>query len=96
MQFGAIVFCRTFVELFWSVQVVLKTRRERLKLALYLRFKKRKRLFSKKNLKFLIFFSFTKCPILPKNVKGGTFWALLTYILLQNIKKLERGTLWRH
>ena len=24
MQFGAIIFCRTFVELFWSVQVVLK------------------------------------------------------------------------
>ena len=29
---------------------------------------------------------------MPKNVKGGTLWALLTYILLQNIKKLERGT----
>ena len=28
---------------------------------------------------------------MPKNVKGGTLWALLTYILLQNIKKLERG-----
>ena len=26
----------------------------------------------------------------------GTLWALLTYILLQNIKKLERGTLLRH
>ena len=24
VQFGAIMFCRTFVELFWSVQVVLK------------------------------------------------------------------------
>ena len=24
VQFGAIIFCRTFVELFWSVQVVLK------------------------------------------------------------------------
>ena len=23
--------------------------------------------------------------------KRGTFWALLTYILLQNIKKIERG-----
>ena len=30
-----------------------------------------------------------------KNVKGGTLWDLLTYIQLQNIKKLERGTLWR-
>ena len=28
--------------------------------------------------------------------KRGTLWALLTYILLQNIKKLERGTLLRH
>ena len=42
------------------------------------------------------FFSFGKCRIVPKNVKGGTLWALLTYILLQNIKKLERGTLLRH
>ena len=24
VQFGAIIFCRTFVELFWSVQVALK------------------------------------------------------------------------
>ena len=24
VQFSAIIFCRTFVELFWSVQVVLK------------------------------------------------------------------------
>ena len=28
--------------------------------------------------------------------KRGTLRALLTYILLQNIKKLERGTLLRH
>ena len=34
--------------------------------------------------------------IVPKNVKEGTLWALLTYILLQNIKKLERGTLLIH
>ena len=33
---------------------------------------------------------------MPKNVKGGGLWALLTYILLQNIKKLEKGTLLRH
>ena len=31
---------------------------------------------------------------MPKNVKGGTLWALLTYIRLQNIKKIEGGTLW--
>ena len=41
-------------------------------------------------------FSFRKCRIVPKNVKGGTLWALLTYVLLQNIKKLERGTLLTH
>ena len=29
---------------------------------------------------------------MPKNVKGGTLWALLTYILLQNIKKLEKDS----
>ena len=51
--------------------------------------------FEKKN-EIFDFFSFGKCRIVPKNVKGGTIWALLTYILLQNIKKLERGTLLRH
>ena len=42
------------------------------------------------------FFFFRKRRIVPKNVDGGTLWASLTYILLQNIKKLERGTLLRH
>ena len=70
-----------------------KTRRERLKSALYLRLKKRKRLFLNFLKEIFEFFSFRKCRIVPKNVKGGTLWALLTYILLQNIKKLERGTL---
>ena len=28
---------------------------------------------------------------MPKNVKGGTLWALLTYILLQFITKIEKG-----
>ena len=69
--------------------MLLSTRRERLKSALYLRLKKRKNFFLKK-LKFE-FFSFRKCRIVPKNVKGGTLWALLTYILLQNIKKLKGG-----
>ena len=89
VHFDAIIFCRTFVELFWSVRVDRKTRRERLKSALYLRLKKRKRLFFE-------FFSFGKCRIVPRNVKGGTLWALLTYTLLQNIKKLERWTLLIH
>ena len=26
-----------------------------------------------------------------ENVKGGTLWALLTYILLENIKKTRKG-----
>ena len=30
---------------------------------------------------------------MPKNVEGGTLWDLLTYIQLQNMKKLEGGTL---
>ena len=30
-----------------------------------------------KNLKFLKFFSFEKCRIVPKNVKGGPFWNYL-------------------
>ena len=29
VQFGAIIFCRTFLELFWSVQVVLKNTDEK-------------------------------------------------------------------
>ena len=29
VQFGAIIFCRTFVELFWSVEVVLKNTDEK-------------------------------------------------------------------
>ena len=73
-----------------------ETRRERLKSALYLRLKKRKRLYFEKKLEIFEFFSLRKCRIVPKNVKGGTLWALLTYILLQNIKKLEKGTLLRH
>ena len=45
------------------------------------------------------FFSFRKCRIVPKNVEGGlclTLWALLTYIMLQNKKKFERGILLIH
>ena len=29
VQFGAVIFCRTFVELFWSVQMVLKNTDEK-------------------------------------------------------------------
>ena len=61
-----------------------KTRRERLKSALYLRLKKRKK-------KFLNIFSFRNSGIVPKNVKGGNLWASSTYILLQNIKNSKEG-----
>ena len=81
---------------FDRIYINIKTRRERLKSALYLRLKKRKRLFLRKKLEIFEFFSFRNRRIVPKNVKGGTLWALLTYILLQNMKKLEGGTLLRH
>ena len=35
------------------------------------------------------FFSFGKCRIVPKNIKGAL--GFLTYILLQNIKKNSKG-----
>ena len=47
--------------------------------------------FWKKNLKFLNVFSFEKCRIVPKNVKGGTLLDLLTYILAKYQKKTRRG-----
>ena len=41
-------------------------------------------------------FFFRKMSHNAEKCKRGTLWALLTYILLQNIKKLERGTPLRH
>ena len=49
-----------------------RTRRERLKSALYLRLKKSKTFFGKK-LEIFEIFSFGKCRIVPKNVKGVPF-----------------------
>ena len=46
--------------------------------------------------KLEIFELFRKMSHSAEKCKRGTLWALLTYILLQNIKKLERGTLLRH
>ena len=37
-----------------------------------------------------LFFPFGKCRIVPKNAKG-TLWVLLTYIMLQIIKKTRMG-----
>ena len=51
-----------------------KTRRERLKSALYLSLKKRKTFFWKKLEIFEKNFSFGKCRVVPKNVKGGTLF----------------------
>ena len=50
-----------------------ETRRERLKSALYLSLKKRKTFFWKKLEIFEKNFSFGKCRVVPKNVKGGPF-----------------------
>ena len=33
---------------------------------------------------------------MPKNVKGGTLCDVLTYIQLQNMKKLEGGPFWNN
>ena len=54
----------------------MKTRRERLKSALYLSLKKRKTFFWKKLEIFEKKFSFGKCRVVPKNVKGGTLFDL--------------------
>ena len=48
VQFGAIIFCRTFKNYFGQFVWIEKTSRERIKSALYLRLKMRKRLFLKK------------------------------------------------
>ena len=37
---------------------------------------------------------FLNSVTVPKNVKGGTLCDFLTSIVLQNIKKIEGGTLW--
>ena len=66
-------------------QLGTKTRRERLNSTLYLRLKKHETFFWKK-----LDFSFEKCRSAEK-CKRGTLLDLLTYILLQNIKKLEEG-----
>ena len=72
-----------------------RTRRERLKSALYLRLKKRKTFFCEKLEIFEKKISFAKCRTVPKNVKEGTLFDFQTCILLQN-KKLKGGTLWGH
>ena len=62
-----------------------RTRRERLKSALYLRLKKRRTFFEKK-LEIFEFFSFRKCRIVPKNVKGGP----LGFINIYSVAKYQK------
>ena len=66
-----------------------KTRRERLKSALYLRLKKR-RLFLKRKLKIFELFSFRKCRMVPKNVKGGPF-GLYYHVFCCKTSKNSKG-----
>ena len=70
-----------------------QTRRERLKSAPYLRLKKRKNFFWKKLEIFEKFVLSQKKSHSAEKRKRGTLLDLLTYIPLQNIKKLEGGTL---
>ena len=67
-----------------------KTRRERLKSALYLRLKKRKTFFLEKNLKFSKNFFFGKCRTVPKNVKGGPF-LIYKHAFCSKITKNSKG-----
>ena len=55
--------------------------------------KAQKKIFGKKHEFLKKKISFKKSRIVPKNVKGGTLCDVLTYIQLQNMKKLEGGTL---
>ena len=56
---------------------------------------KAQKTFLEKKLEIFDFF-FQKMSHSAEKCERGTLWALLTYIQLQNIKKLERGTLLRH
>ena len=71
----------------------LGTSRERLKSAPYLRLKKRKTDFWKKLEIFEKIFSFKKKSHSAEKCKRGTLLDLLTYIPLQNMKKLEEGSI---
>ena len=67
------------------------TRRERLKSALYLRLKKRKTFFWKKN--FRIFFSFGKCRTVPKTNQKGDPLVSAGFVGYDKNGLTERGTL---
>ena len=65
-----------------------KTRRERIKSALYLKLKKRKTFFLEKNLKFSKKFSFRKMSYKTEKCRRAPF---LIYKQLQNNKKIKGG-----
>ena len=52
--------------------------------------KAQKTFFEKKKLEIFEIFSFRKCRIVPKNVKEGTLWALLTY----SVAKYQKSRKW--
>ena len=71
--------------------VHMKTRRERLKSAPYLRLKKRKRLFFEKNLKFLIFFSQKMSHSAEKCKRGDPLGFINIYSVAKYQKKTWKG-----
>ena len=71
--------------------IQIKTRRERLKSALYLRLKKRKTFFFGKKLEiFGKKISFGKCRTVPENVKGGPF-LIYKHAFCSKITKNSKG-----
>ena len=94
MRIYNLVFTRSSnrVEVWQNLQ---KTRRERLKSALYLGLKKRKTLFFEKKLEIFEFF-FGKCCIVSKNVRGGPFGIYQHTFSCKIFKKTRKGDLLRH
>ena len=78
------------VQLSETTSSLNKTRRERLKSALYLRLKKRKTFFLGKNLRFSEKNSFGKCRTVPKNIKGGPF-LIYKHAFCSKITKNSKG-----
>ena len=72
------------------VTLLVETRRERLKSALYLRLKKRKRLFLKKNLKFLVFF-FQKMSHSAEKCKRGDPLGFINIYSVAKYQKTRKG-----
>ena len=104
VQFGGFLkFCRTFgVELFWSLQVYRKTRRERPKSAPYLRLKNIQGTtivkIWKKFFKKIIFEIFFRKKVFFKSqnaekLKKRPFRLIQRFLQTENFKKMQGGTL---